>query len=68
MTDETAEYHYVWDGSEDGWMVLRTDVASGTIFNTNTRMALLIEDNAVYARVIELMRTHGRPFLDSIPQ
>lgn len=68
MTDEAAEYHYLWDGSEEGWVVLRTKAALGTIFNTNTRMALLIEDNAVYARVIELMRTHGRPFLDSIPQ
>jgi len=24
MTDEAAEYQYVWDGSEDGWVVLRT--------------------------------------------
>lgn len=68
MTDEAAEYHYVWDGSEEGWVVLRTTVALGTIFNTDTRLALLIEDNAVYARVIEMMRTHGRPFLDSLPQ
>ncbi|MEV7891832.1 hypothetical protein ACWD3I_48310 [Streptomyces sp. NPDC002817] len=67
MTDEATEYHYLWDGSEEGWVVLRTKAALGTIFNINTRMALLIEDNAVYARVIEQMRTHGRPFLDSIP-
>ncbi|MER6788544.1 hypothetical protein ABT330_28710 [Streptomyces sp. NPDC000658] len=68
MTDEAAEYEYVWDGSEDGWVVLRTKAALGTIFNINTHMALLIEDNAVYTQVIELMRAHGRPFLDSIPQ
>ncbi|MFD7379996.1 hypothetical protein [Streptomyces mirabilis] len=68
MKDEAAEYNYLWDGSEEGWVVLRTKAALGTIFNTNTHMALIIEDNAVYARVIELMRTHGRPFLDSIPQ
>lgn len=67
MPDGAAEYHYLWDGSEPGWVVLRTRVALGTLFNTNTRMALVIEDNAVYARVIELMRTHGRPFLDSFP-
>ncbi|MEU9918916.1 hypothetical protein [Streptomyces sp. NPDC051001] len=67
MTGEVAEYHYLWDGSEEGWVVLRTKALLGTIFNTNTRMALLIEDNAVYVRVIEQMRTHGCPFLDSIP-
>ncbi|ELP64411.1 hypothetical protein ACKI1I_46470 [Streptomyces turgidiscabies] len=67
MTDEAAEYHCLWDGSEAGWVVLRTEVALGAIYNINTRMALLVEDNAVYARVIELMRTHERPFLDSLP-
>ncbi|MCX5398842.1 hypothetical protein [Streptomyces sp. NBC_00102] len=67
MTDEVAAYHYLWDGSEDGWVVLRTRVALGTIFNTRERVALVIEDDAVYARVIQLMSTHGRPFLDTIP-
>ncbi|SDB93130.1 hypothetical protein F610DRAFT_00520 [Streptomyces sp. LaPpAH-199] len=63
-----ATYHSVWDGSEDGWVVLRTTVALGTIFNTVTGRALLIEDNAVYAQVIQRMQAHGRPFLDSIPE
>ncbi|MGW3104029.1 hypothetical protein [Streptomyces sp. NPDC001100] len=67
-TDGSAEYGYLWDGSEDGWVVVRTTVAAGTIYNTTTRMALLIEDNALYARVIELMRAQGRPFLSSIPR
>ncbi|MFD6420953.1 hypothetical protein [Streptomyces sp. NPDC060198] len=67
MTDEAAEYHYVWDGSEEGWVVLRTRVALGTIFNTRDRLALVIEDDAVYARVIHLMSVHGRPFLDTLP-
>lgn len=68
MTEEAAEYHFVWDGSEEGWVVLRTKVALGTIFNTRDRVALVIEDNAVYAEVIQLMRAHGRPFLDTIPE
>jgi len=66
--DETAEYRCLWDGSEDGWVVITSGIGLGTIFNTGTRMALLIEDNALYARVIELMRTHGRPFLDHFPR
>ncbi|WP_427920041.1 hypothetical protein [Streptomyces sp. cg40] len=67
-TDESAEYSYLWDGAEDGWVVVRTSFAAGTVFNTSTRMALLVEDDALHARVIELMRAHGRPFLDSFPR
>jgi hypothetical protein len=67
-TDETDEYRYLWDGSEDGWVVITSGLGLGSIFNTETRMALLIEDNALYARVIELMRRHRCPFLDHFPQ
>lgn len=67
MTDEAAQYHYVWDGSEEGWVALRTKVALGTILHTRERVALVIKDNIVYAQVIQLMRMHGKPFLDTIP-
>ncbi|MEU8986952.1 hypothetical protein AB0C98_10965 [Streptomyces sp. NPDC048558] len=66
MTAEADEYALLWNGTEEGWVVIRTD-AGEAIYNARTQRALLIEDNAVAARVIELMREHGVQFLDSIP-
>ncbi|WP_327728708.1 hypothetical protein OG250_20770 [Streptomyces sp. NBC_00487] len=67
MTDEINEYAFLWDGSEGGWAVITSDLGLGAIYNTRTQMALLIEDDNLNARVIELMREHSRPFLDFIP-
>ncbi|WP_149829497.1 hypothetical protein [Streptomyces tailanensis] len=67
MTDEINEYAFLWDGSEADWVVITSDLGIGTIYNTRTRMALLIEDDNLNARVIELMREHGLPFLDFVP-
>ncbi|MFE7278546.1 hypothetical protein [Streptomyces sp. NPDC057623] len=66
MTSEADEYAFLWNGTEDGWVVIRT-TAGEAIYNTRTQRALLIEDNALATRVIALMREHDRPFLDHIP-
>lgn len=67
VSGRTGEYDYLWDGSEDGWVVLRGNSTPGTIYNTKSGTALVIEDDDAYERVIESMREHGRPFLDSMP-
>ncbi|ELS50977.1 hypothetical protein [Streptomyces viridochromogenes] len=67
MTDEHESLDYLWDGTEDGWVVITSDLGLGTIYNTETRMALLLEDETEYEHAIQAMREHGRPFLDSIP-
>ncbi|MFF8671479.1 hypothetical protein [Streptomyces sp. NPDC015242] len=67
MTNECESLNYLWDGSEDGWVVITSDLGLGTIYNTKTRMALLLEDEGEYEHAIQAMREHGRPFLDSVP-
>ncbi|MEV5342874.1 hypothetical protein AB0K93_31030 [Streptomyces sp. NPDC052676] len=67
MTSEQESLSYLWDGTEDGWVVITSDLGLGTIYNTETRMALLLEDETEYEHAIQAMREHGRPFLDSIP-
>ncbi|MER8029859.1 hypothetical protein ABTZ78_12945 [Streptomyces bauhiniae] len=66
MTDEPESLDYLWDGTEEGWVVLtsKLGLGLGTIYNTETHMALILEDEAEYVRVLEAMREHGRPFLD----
>ncbi|MFF3015438.1 hypothetical protein [Streptomyces sp. NPDC057939] len=64
-TDET--YDYLWDGSEEGWVVILTK-SGGTVYNYQSQMALLIEDEDEYTQVLQQMREHGRPFLNAIPK
>lgn len=66
MTQKTGRYEFLWDGSEEGWVVVRTKTGPGAIYNFMTRQALVIEDDE-YERAIRLMGEHGRPFLGSIP-
>ncbi|MDH6604555.1 F0F1-type ATP synthase gamma subunit [Streptomyces sp. SAI-208] len=67
MTDQNESLDYLWDGTEEGWVVITSDLGLGTIYNTKTHMALILEDEAEYEHAIRAMREHGRPFLDSIP-
>ncbi|MFF8711751.1 hypothetical protein ACF07T_09950 [Streptomyces sp. NPDC015184] len=67
MTQKTGGYRFLWDGSEKGWVVVRTKNGPGAIYNTMTGQALVIEDDDEYERTIRLMGEHGCPFLDSIP-
>ncbi|MDH6522586.1 F0F1-type ATP synthase gamma subunit [Streptomyces sp. SAI-135] len=67
MTDQPESLDYLWDGTEDGWVVITSDLGLGTIYNTETHMALILEDEAEYEHAIRMMHEHGRPFLDSMP-
>ncbi|OKK11143.1 hypothetical protein AMK16_33060 [Streptomyces sp. CB00455] len=61
------DYDHLWDGSEEGWVVIRTR-SGGTVYNCQSQMALLIEDEDERAQVLQQMQEHGRPFLDAIPK
>ncbi|MGX2996277.1 hypothetical protein JNUCC64_18695 [Streptomyces sp. JNUCC 64] len=67
MTAGSSEFAFLWDGSEEGWAVLRLDAESGTIYNVRTHMALVIEDDDEHERAIQSMKEHGLPVLDSLP-
>jgi hypothetical protein len=60
-----SEFAYLWDGSSDGWVLLRLDGAEGTgghaIYNRVTKRALLIEDDATFAQVVATMLRRGCP-------
>lgn len=63
MNDD--QYSYLWDGSAPAWALLHINSSSReeepryVIVNTDTKRTLLIQDNATYARVKELMLEHG---------
>lgn len=63
---EVTACAFLWDGSEEGWAVVETEIGPA-IYNTRTGHALIVEDDDVHARVVDLMREHGCPRLDSLP-
>ncbi|WP_267715996.1 hypothetical protein [Streptomyces sp. CoH17] len=52
MTQKTGGYEFLWDGSEEGWVVVRTKNGPGAIYNTMTRQALVIEDDDEHEHAI----------------
>lgn len=58
MNDELLAYKYLWDGSEPEWVLLQLDTTTHgafSIFNRETKMVLVIEDNGVFEQVIAQM-------------
>ncbi|MER6771566.1 hypothetical protein ACFVG1_02640 [Streptomyces bacillaris] len=68
MTSQGDEYAFLWDGSEEGWTVVRTRVGPGAIYNTTTHRVLVIENDHAAERTIRLMSENGCPVLGSLPQ
>jgi hypothetical protein len=62
-----SDYAYLWDGSTDGRVPLRLDVAEGAgghaIVNRITKRALLIEDDEIFEQVIATMLHRGCPVI-----
>lgn len=71
MVNELEEFAYLWDGSEPGWCLVRVDAtkplgaAALAIYNRDASHALIIEDDKVYAQVIERMSTAGCPVVSA---
>ena len=64
-----ARYSYLWDGSAEGWVLLRDDVTPDKylIFNTRTRCALLIEGEQLAQQLKDEMLAHNVQVLDHLP-
>ena len=67
--DELAEFAYLWDGSEPGWVVLRaTDLLGGfMVFHKTNSTALLIESESLNEAVCKRMIENGCEILDEMP-
>jgi hypothetical protein len=63
-----AQYAYLWDGSDQGWVLVRSRRSPlPTIFNAVSRTALTIEDDVVCLAVVEQMRRSGVEVLPDLP-
>ncbi|HYQ40904.1 MAG TPA: hypothetical protein VER11_03025 [Polyangiaceae bacterium] len=72
MKPDIDEYEYLWDGSEPEWVLVRVsrtspDAVATVIYNTKTRMALIIEIDELAEAVQEKMLERKVRVLDSIP-
>ena len=59
------EFSYLWNGSGTGWALLHINAKNPnepprySIVNIETRRALLISDDELYAKVKQTMSDHG---------
>lgn len=61
-------FSYLWDGTEDGWELVQSPGRPRpAIFNRLTRMALTIENDALYDEVICTMIERGKEVLEKLP-
>jgi hypothetical protein len=66
MTLDT--FGYLWDGSDQGWTLIRLiGQQTPVIYNRTTRTALTIEDDQLYADVVRKMIDEGVAVLDKLP-
>jgi hypothetical protein len=65
MTIES--FSYLWDGSDDGWVLVRlSNMPQPAILNLVTGRALIIEDNESYAAVVQRMIDHGTEVIERL--
>ena len=68
LEDVDAEsFGYLWDGTEEGWVLVRGR-GLPTIFNRVTRMALVVEDDDLWASVVQQMIERGAEVLEELPR
>jgi hypothetical protein len=61
-------FAYLWDGSEEGWILYPSQIADiPSIFNRITREFLLMEDEDEWRAVANRMLENGVPLLDAFP-
>ncbi len=66
---ELTEYSYLWDGSEEGWCLLKTDGSNRMmIFNQNTSTALIIEIEELKKKLCDRMLANGAPIITEIEE
>ena len=68
MTDDLNEYHRLWDGSEDGWVLLRSSLKKDSYSPYNRKgFILLIESEETSTIVCQRMIDAGCEILDELP-
>jgi len=68
------DYERLWDGSEPGWVLWYVavvddadDLRNWSIFNVESKMAVVIEDDAVAAEVIAELRSRNVEVITEYP-
>ncbi len=64
--DALAEWSYLWDGSQEGWMLLKNPEGGFSIYNMAGHV-LLIESNETAKAVCQKLLEKGVPILDDLP-
>jgi len=60
MQEQVQKYQYLWDGSEPQWALLSAgNDARYLIVDTESKMAMIIEDDVLARQVIERMLAAG---------
>lgn len=70
MPDTLKRYSYLWNGSEPGWVLLKSpDLVGGCCVFNELRSALLhIEDEQVNLRICQHMKEMGCKEIDAMPK
>lgn len=71
MPETLKEYEHMWDGTSAGWVLVRCNDADGSgeysIYNKNTKMVCIIEDDVVHKEVCDKLLAVGTEVLPEMP-
>ena len=65
MTSDS--FRHLWDGTDEGWVLVRSRRSLPAIYNRVTRTALIIDDDEVYEEVVQEMLDHGIELFERLP-
>ena len=72
MTPSLDEYDYLWNGTQSGWVLLRSNAgdedAKYVVYNEQRSRMLLIEDSEVQRLVCEQLLSRGVKVLAEVPK
>ena len=55
VSDNESDFSYLSDGSEDGWVLVQGALDGYGIVNKKRMVALVVDDDALYARLTQRM-------------
>lgn len=68
------DYAHLWDGTEPGWVLWYVkaaedsgDVRNWSVFNVQSKMALVIEDDALFQEVVGELHRRGVEVVTEYP-
>jgi hypothetical protein len=69
MMTNLHDYGHLWNGSESGWVLVRgiSQPDRFNVYNLETRMMLVIENEQLAKRIHERMLAEGATVIDEIP-